>query len=301
MNRTAYLFDPADVIQLLRELPDLAAALGNPTREGGPSDVFPQARKSERQLYRILANDHYDHLAALLSSLDFCLGRGFRQPVLLRTRAQSNFTSAISELSAAEHFLLRGFELDGLDVKKDSDPVPEFLARRDELSVAVEVYHPLEWEGLSALTDNLMEALKNLDVPLDYRFEVRVDQLEHLDERGAVRYVQPAALARELNTTMLAAITGPILERITARLMAGATDVRVQTEERSLNIRVSAAITGAIASASTLPSRAGVISPLGLTGYAPEAMFDRDSRVPPGGPAAGRWMDRAHVDPASRQ
>lgn len=275
MNRPPHLFDPSDVVRLLRGLPHLAKALGDPVHDWKFSTSFPLARTSERQLFRVLGNDHYDHLSALLRSLDFCLGRGFTQPALLRTRARSHFASGLSELAAAEHFILRGFDVDGLDARKASEPVPEFLAGRGGLNVAVEVYHPVEWEGLSALTDELTEVLKNLDVPLDYRFEIKVEQLEHLDERSALRYVHPGALARDLDAGRRAAITGPMLEEIATRLAGGAKNVEVQTEERDLNIRVLIAITGAIPSAFTLPARVGVISPLGLTGYAPEAMFDR--------------------------
>ncbi|MPZ93216.1 MAG: hypothetical protein GEU68_16660 [Actinobacteria bacterium] len=109
----------------------------------------------------------------------------------------------------------------------------------------------------------------NLDVPLDYEFEVDVDQLERFDERGILRYVHPATLARALNVSKLTAINGPILEEVTARLTVGATSVQSQTEERDLNIRVSAAVKRATRSATNLPARRGLISPLGLTGYAP--------------------------------
>lgn len=275
MKRTAYLFDPSDVVQVLRGLPSLGAALGDPAREGEPSTAFPLARKSERQIYRILANDHYEHLAELLRSLDYCLARGFTQPSLLRTRARSNFDSAVSELGAAEHFLLRGFVIEGLDVQRSSEPVPEFLASQGELQIAVEVYRPVEWEGLPALTDQLVETLKSLDVPLDYRFEVQVEQLDRFNEHGELRSVHPAELARQLTSSRLAAIIDPLLEEITQQLRADVPDLQVQNDEQDLNIRVSVGVSDVTSSQSTLPARWGAISPLGLTGYAPEAMFDR--------------------------
>lgn len=275
VKRTAYLFDPAEVVQVLGELPSLGAALGDPAREGEPSTAFPLARKSERQIYRILANDHYEHLAELLRSLDYCLAHGFTQPSLLRTRGRSNFDSGVSELGAAEHFLLRGFVVEGLDARRRSEPVPEFLASQAELEIAVEVYRPVEWGGLSALTDQLMELLKSLDVPLDYRFEVQVDQLARFNEQGEFLSVDPAELARQLTPSRLAAIVHPALERITQQLRADAPDFQVQNDERDFNIRVSVGFSGVTSSESILPVRWGAISPLGLTGYAPEAMFDR--------------------------
>ena len=112
--------------------------------------------------------------------------------------------------------------------------MPEFLASLGELDIAVEVYRPIEWKGLSALTEQLREALINLDVPLDYRFDVEVDQLERFAEDGGLRYVHPATLARALDAARLTAINGPILEEVTTRLSAGEASFRVETEERDL-------------------------------------------------------------------
>jgi hypothetical protein len=50
----AFLFEPARIATLLRDLPCLRNALGDPTREGAPSLAFPGARKSDRQIYRLL-------------------------------------------------------------------------------------------------------------------------------------------------------------------------------------------------------------------------------------------------------
>ena len=96
-----------------------------------------------------------------------------------------------SELHVAEHLLRRSFEVDALDLAKRSDPVPEFVARKDTLAIAVEVYAPLKWEGLDELMDELSSGIKNLDLPLDYRFEARVEQLEQFDSAHRLLFIQP--------------------------------------------------------------------------------------------------------------
>jgi hypothetical protein len=126
-SRLLFLFDPVEVAEVLGGLPHLRTAIPDPAQEGEESVDFVGMRKSERQLCRVLSNVHYEHLDALLRSLDFCIGRGFTQPTILRTRARGPFASALSELHVAEHFLGRGFELEPLDLAKGSDPVPEFM------------------------------------------------------------------------------------------------------------------------------------------------------------------------------
>jgi len=171
-------------------LPHLRSAIPDPAQEGEESAAYAGMRKSERQVYRVLSNVHYEHLDALLRSLDLCIGRGFTQPTILRTGARGPVVSA---LGAARRRALarRSFEVDALDLAKRSDPVPEFVARKDTLAIAVEVYAPLKWEGLDELMDELSSGIKNLDLPLDYRFEARVEQLEQFDSAHGLLFIQP--------------------------------------------------------------------------------------------------------------
>jgi len=112
-------------------LPHLRSAIPDPAQEGEESAAYAGMRKSERQVYRVLSNVHYEHLDALLRSLDFCIGSGFTQPTILRTAARGPVVSA---LGAARRRALarRSFEVDALDLAKRSDPVPEFVARKDD-------------------------------------------------------------------------------------------------------------------------------------------------------------------------
>lgn len=271
---TAFLFDPAHVRKLLQDLPHLQKALPDPAQEGEPSTAFPSARKCERHVYRVFSNVHYQHLEALLRALDLCIERGFTQPTILRTRARSAFRPALSELHIAEHLILRGFEVEGLDRQKGSDLVPELVARRGSLAIAVEVYAPREWEGLAALMDELAD-VQNLDLPLDFSFAVRVEQLERFDPEHRLLFIHPGELARGLDADRRERIVTPLLTEVETRLAAGEREVRVARDERDLNVRVSVEIDNVEQSRERLPERRGVISPPGLSGYAPEGMFDR--------------------------
>jgi hypothetical protein len=271
----SFLFDPADVAKVLEALPHLRAAISDPAQEGEDSIAFPGMRKSERQLYRVLSNVHYHHLDGLLRTLDFCIGHGFRQPTILRTRARGAFAPALSELHVAEYLLRRSFKIDALDVTKGTDPVPEFVAANDSLSIAVEVYAPLGWEGLDQLMDELSGGVKNLDLPLDYRFEVCVKQLEQFDAAHRLLLVHPGELARGLDAQTRERIATPLLDEVERRLQAGEREIRVANDERVLNIRVRVEVEDVEQSRQRLPARWGVVSPPGLSGYAPEGMFDR--------------------------
>jgi hypothetical protein len=274
-SRLSFLFDPADVAKVLDRLPHLCAAIPDPAREGQESVALQGMRKSERQLYRVLSNVHYEHLDALLRSLDFCIGRGFTQPTMLRTRARSAFAAAVSEVYVAEHLLSRGFEVEGLESEKEADTVPELVARKDSLTIAVEVYAPHEWGGLAELMDELTSAVKNLDLPLDYRFEARVEQLEQFDAEHRLLLIHPGELARGLDGKTRERIVTPLLNEVERRLSAGEREVRAAHEERPLNIRVRVELEDVEQTRERLPARWGVSSPPGLSGHAPEGMFDR--------------------------
>jgi hypothetical protein len=298
-SRLSFLFDPADVAKVLDRLPHLRAAIPDPAQEGQESAAFHAMRKSERQLYRVLSNVHYEHLDALLRSLDFCIGRGFTQPTILRTRARSAFAAALSEVYVAEHLLGCGFEVEGLELEKEADPVPELVAYKDSLAIAVEVYAPLEWEGLGELMDELTSALKNLDLPLDYRFEARVEQLEQFDAEHRLLFIHPGELARGLDGKTRERVVTPLLDEVERRLRADEREVRVAHEEHSLNIRVRVEVEDVEQSRDRLPARWGVSSPPGLSGYAPEGMFDRLVHRRVRRKAARRQAPRSQLAPLS--
>ena len=68
---TPILFSPENVRNVLVKLPSVAALLPDPALEGEPSDAFPGVlRKTQREVYRWIANTHYQHLADAVLHLE---------------------------------------------------------------------------------------------------------------------------------------------------------------------------------------------------------------------------------------
>jgi hypothetical protein len=274
-----FLFQAEAVTGVLSQFPQLRSRLGDPRQEGQPSQAFSTARKSERQIYRVLGNVHYSHLGELLEALEFCLERGFNQPTILRTRARRSFAESLAELHAARHFLGREFEVEGQDATKNRAPVPDLIVTGHGLTVAVEVYCPREWEGLCEL-DDLRVALKNLDVAFDYEFEVRVGQLKRLDERGLIQ-VHPREFADRLTAQIRGDLRIDLLRELTVALADAPPSARVERGRDELNLSASIELWSIQRSHGALPTRAGAAPGPSITGHDPAGMFDRlvDKRV----------------------
>jgi hypothetical protein len=274
-SQMTFLFDPDEVATRLGSLPHLAAALGDPHLEGESASAFAQARKCVREIYRVLGNAHYQNLDELLHTLESCLENGFSQPTILRTRARKSFDESLAELHAAEHFLLREYEVKGQDTAKASHSVPDFIARGHGIEVAVEVYCPRAWEGLADFFDDFKDVLKNLDLPYDYEFEVHVEQLRHFADDGRLLILHPGELAEALTPKVREEIIIDLVGDLTTKLGCAKSRLRVEHERHELNIRIWIALESIEQSRERLPIRSGVISGPSITGYAPEGMFDR--------------------------
>jgi hypothetical protein len=68
----------------------------------------------------------------------------------------------------AEHFLLRDFNVKGLDTETGSEPVPDLRIEGEKRRALVEVYTPVEWLALSDLQQDITDAMQNLDEPFEY-------------------------------------------------------------------------------------------------------------------------------------
>jgi hypothetical protein len=269
--RQSFLFSPSSVSGLLEDLPNLRERVGSPVREGVNSDAYPGARRTERQIYRILSNTHYKHLRQLLRSIDRCISRGFVPPKLLTTRSRSQFDSRLAEVGVAEHLLRNGYQLEAME---HVGRVPEFLARGHGHELAVEVYRPRSREGIDELMDSLQDAIKNLDEPFDYSFDVSVKQLEQFDANQKLLTIHPQTLSRGLNPAARDAIVLPLVEDVIEQLRQGAIQVHAEVSDSDLNVKGRVDLSAVTHSTVDLPARRGPISEPGMTGHAPEAMFD---------------------------
>jgi hypothetical protein len=273
-----FLFKPESVRKTLATRPHLEAALGDWRNEGVSSDCFAGYRKSPLQIYRVLANLHYDHLTALVDSLDFCLGHGYEQPKLLRTRGRAEFASALSELLTAEHFLLRDFNVKGLDTEKGSEPVPDLRIDGEKLRALVEVYTPVEWLALSDLQQDITDAMQNLDEPLEYVWRWDVKQLADFDSSGLqprLLFLHPDPLSDALEVdNASAALVRPLFDEVVAAMLGGQEAPLVaESEHDEMNVRLRLEIES-YAARTDAPEREGVHGGPSLSGYRPEAIFE---------------------------
>ncbi len=169
--RTRYLSPEAAVAGRLAALPLIAGKLKNAAeRDSRPSAAYSGYATNPRQLYRVLAGAPvYPWLDLLLESLDYCIEHGWYANKIM-TADRQNFRGVIAELHVAEHFLLRGGDL---------EPEPERRAARADLQLVIarveliiEVVAPIKLAALSAFFETMSDTLKNMDEPYDFRGRV---------------------------------------------------------------------------------------------------------------------------------
>lgn len=271
-RRIEFLFDPTAVARTLAALPHLAGVLGDPHREGERAVRLPGARKSARELYRVLGNTHYAHLAQLLATLDACAGAGFTQPTLLRTRGRRPFVEALAELHTAEHFRRGGYRINGFDDGKGGDSVPDMLVERNGITAVVEVYCPQAWPGLAAYTQAISDRVKNLDRGIDFEFRIEHGQLEQFGPGTRLLQLHPAELSDGLDEQARLRAVDALLVDLKAALDGGS-PLRARVQLPAINLVTTVALEAVAPAASPVPARAGVVSGPSFGGYRPEAMF----------------------------
>ncbi len=177
-------------------------------------------------------------------------------------------------MHAAEHFLLREFAIVGADTTKGQQSVPDFIASGQGLELAVEVYCPRAWEGLAYLFDDLKDVLKNLDRPYEYDFAVSLQQLVHI---AGARLIQlhPSELSDLLTPPVRKQLLGELVEELRRGLDGGGSQLLIERRRTELNLSISVELTSVAASAGPVPRRNGTLLGPTITGYAPDAMFDR--------------------------
>jgi hypothetical protein len=190
------------------------------------SGAFPAARRSPLQIYRILANDHYDHLRELLESLNFCARAGYLPPKLGKRRDRARFDSDLAEAMLAEHLLRNEVGVQDLDALRGSELTPEFIAHANDLDLAVEVYAPRTRLGLDLLMDELKDPVKNLDEPIRYQRR-GLDAGIRLDTVG--RLMQ--SLMEQLQTSPASAAANLEIGDLNIRVEITLTEIRTRGGE----------------------------------------------------------------------
>src|SRR4051794_26016749 len=92
----AYLVDPLGIRSTLASLSALTAVIDEARDRTSPSAAFRNMRKSESQIYRLLAASHCPHVQRSLSSLDAACHAGIASPNRVMTRGREEFRSLLS-------------------------------------------------------------------------------------------------------------------------------------------------------------------------------------------------------------
>lgn len=272
-----YIYDPQIVDKVLQGYPLLRQGLGDPAQEGQKAVSFPQCRKTRREIYRILSNQHYPHLVELLKLLEYCIVSGWEQPTLLKTRGQKEFGSSVAELFVAGSFLKRGLKVRGFDQSKGAGRVPDMLIESGTLSMSVEVYCPRDWNGLYYFLEEMRLGILHLDVPWDFYFEISMELINDFCPEGKSLWFDPWQFSKvNENPADRWAKIRPILSQIETNL-SGATRAEIVAclPNEDLNVLFEVRLFQIQKSQGHTPARIGTVSGPTLSGYAPEGMFDR--------------------------
>ncbi len=268
-----YLFNPQDVIQTLADNRFLKSKLKNPDKDGIISESFPDLRKTQREIYRIITNQHYEHLKILLSNLDFCISCGWQNPKLLQTSSKHEFDSLVSELLVATHFAKNGYKISNFDHNKGKNRVPDLIASTDSVSVVMEIYSPRDWDGLEYYFEDLRLSLLHLDLPYDFNFKLKSKLVRNFDDDGKLLYFDPWSFSEVYtDKTVRSQRITIIVSEIINSFKSNRKKIQYDVKELNHNILVKLSI-GEISPNKGNPERHGVILPPTLTGYSPEGMF----------------------------
>jgi hypothetical protein len=258
---TEFLFHPSRVSRVLDVLPALRASLPPETVEGRVA-TFPGWRKTGREIYRLLANIHYRHLRDALRAVENVLQSDCDFADLVATTKNDQFSANLSEVLVADHFLRRDFAVSKLP--RTDRRTADLVVEKGHLTATIEVYSPRVWKALEDWTLAIQDAIKNLDEPYDYVVELDIRASHGLD---------PWRIARALDQS-----AQPVVEAATAELAAAL--IAGNLEFHRIYQHCSSGLETEIRLREMQGSRAGPARFLihgrpAISGYAPEAMFDR--------------------------
>jgi hypothetical protein len=270
-----YLFQPDEVNEIIQNHTCIKEKINNPSKEGTTSESFPLARKSSREIYRILCNQHYPHLQELLKDLEFCMSKGWQQPRILQTCSMEEFNSLLSELTVALHFAKIGSEIKSYDDKKTQESVPDLMVVKGDLSCICEVYSPRDWDEVEYFKEDLRLSILHLDIPWDFDFSIRIDMKDHFDEKGNLKYFDPWQFSDcYVNSIYRSKKITPVIYEI-GDLFNNSTKIIKKIIDEPNNTITEIIFKQISPSQFDLPAREGSIIGPSLTGYSPEGMFDR--------------------------
>jgi hypothetical protein len=144
---------------------------------------------------------------------------------------------------------------------------------RDGLIATVEVYSPIEWEGLDYFKQDAWDTLRQLDVPYTYLFHFDVAQLQQMIG-DVYRPLHPEQLTRGLDTVeKRRAVLKPLFDTAVDELECGPGHVLVEDRADELNISLRLELDNVAPLVQFEPRPGGHGGP-GIGGYRPELVFE---------------------------
>lgn len=264
---TPILFTPARVKAALAHIPTVAALIPDPEDEGLDSRAFPGVlRKTERELYRWIANQHYHHLIEPTMELEEVLAAGCDFGRMLTTRSRELFVSLSAEVFVAHDLLRRGYDVE--TIGRTDDRSPDLLLRGRGIDMAVEVYSPRELlavdEWIRTVLDlaQYADARASFDTYVTTTLERSFGPSEQLDPWAHDRILEATG------ATVMAEITGDVEDALRELRPHERTyrhsDTPMTTTVRLDNVREPP---------DGGPLRQGSFSYPGFSGYSPAGVF----------------------------
>jgi len=270
-----YIFLPKNIEDTLQKYPLLSSKLKNISEEGVVSRAFPEARKSSRQIFRVLANQHYPHLVMLLEAIENCLSNGYENIGLLKVRNISQFTSAISEIGVANNFIKRGFKVTGFDQNKGQTSVPDIKATSEKVSFIAEIYKPRDFEGLNLFVDDIRLFLKYLDYPFDFMCKMNFNEISTPSFFRDVPRFNPFAFSEDMeNQNFRFNSEKRIVSQVNKQLSnCNKREIDIVLSYKEYNLKVIIKISEIKKSQHKYPNREIRYFSPSLSGYDPKLMF----------------------------
>jgi hypothetical protein len=263
-----YLFNASKINKTLNNYPNLKHEITRYIEQAESSNAFPKLKKSGREIFRILSNQHYSHLVQLINIIEKSLKNGWDQPILYKTKNHIRFGSAVSELFVVNSLLNKGFNIKGFDAIKNSDFIPDIYAEKNYETFSIEVYCPRDWGPLNYFIDELRLSLLNLDFPINYKYSINIDTINDFNSEGALQNFNPWKFTEKFQSHKK---RSKVIKNILSKIKNGQKNIDYEIDEINTLVKVSL---DDIPNDNNLYPIRRTSSSFSLTGYAPDYMFE---------------------------
>jgi hypothetical protein len=267
---TPILFSPARIKSVLVYLPTVASLIPDPEDEGVESQAFPGVlRKTERELYRWIANTHYEHLREPVVQLEEVHAAGCTFEQMLKTTSREQFVSLSAEVLVAHDLLRRGYAVETID--RSGDRSPDLRVRGKGVDMAVEVYSPRELRAVDEWVHEVTDLLQYVDVRASFNSNVSTVIEKPIPP-------DPESLDPWAPDKMLERTGGTVLAEINSDFEDALRDLRPidkSYHHPGTPMITTVTLDNVRSALDAGPARNGSFSPPGFSGYSPAGVFGK--------------------------